>query len=81
LRRAQHITVGYDFSGGDITGLARVVPAGEYAALGFDRAARLLRFECDLIMVLTARDGVASVTSRSRTLSILRCPSCGVIAR
>ena len=47
--------VRYDVSGGDITGLARVVLAGEYAALGFDGAARLLRFEPDLIMVLTAR--------------------------
>jgi hypothetical protein len=27
-RRAQHITVGYDVSGGDITALARVVLAG-----------------------------------------------------
>jgi hypothetical protein len=68
LRRAQYITVGYDVSAGDITGLARVIPAGKYAALGFDGAARLLRFEPNLIMVLTARDAVASVTSRSRTL-------------
>jgi hypothetical protein len=81
LRRAQHIAVGYDLSAGDITGLARVGSAGEYAALGFDGAARLLRFEPDLIMVLTAGDAVASVTSRSRTRSIPRCPPYGMIAR
>ena len=49
LRRAQHIAVGYDVSAGDITGLARVGPAGECAALGFGGAARLLRFEPDLM--------------------------------
>ena len=32
LCRAQHITRWYDVSGGDITGLARVVLVGEYAA-------------------------------------------------
>jgi hypothetical protein len=49
LRRAQHIAVGYDLSAGDIIGLAHVGPAGQYAAPGFDGAARLLRFEPDLI--------------------------------
>jgi hypothetical protein len=32
VRRAQHITVGYDVSARDITALARVVLVGQYAA-------------------------------------------------
>jgi hypothetical protein len=54
MRRAEHSTAGYDVSDGDIAALARVVPAGEYAALEFrDAGARQLRFERDLIKVLT----------------------------
>jgi hypothetical protein len=54
VHRVEHITVGYYVSDGDIAALARVIPAGEYAALEFrDAGARLLRFERDLIKVLT----------------------------
>jgi hypothetical protein len=69
LRRAEHITVGYDVSDGEITAL-------EFR----DAGARLLRFERDLIKVLTAGDAAASVTSRSRRRSIPRCPPYGEIA-
>ena len=64
--RAEHITVGYDISEGDIAALARVIPAGEYAVLEFrDAGARLLRFERDLIKVLTPhRTGRAARSER-----------------
>jgi hypothetical protein len=46
--------VGYGVSSADVAELSRALPVGEYAALQFeDGGARLLRFERDLIKVLT----------------------------
>ena len=81
LRRAQHINVGYDVSNADITGLAGWVLAVRIRRARVRWRGSSTTVRADPIKVLTTRDAVASVTSRSKTRSTPRYPPYGVIPR